>query len=137
MLEMISNQDNVQIEIAVGSDFWKVVEECEQEVLLIIVKKKCHWCMWFMKTYIEGLFVPTVHNHESFKIVVIDGENNQLPPEYPVLKFPDIYFVHKEKNSYTPIWWETDTYTLQELRDFLNEHSVHFHEADITKSRER
>jgi len=34
---------------------------------------------------------------------VIDGENNDLPPEYPVLKFPDIYFVHKDVNSYVPI----------------------------------
>jgi len=83
--------------------------------------------MRFMKTYIEEQFVQTVHNHESFKIVVIDGENNDLPPEYPILKFPDIYFVHKDVNSYTPIWWETELYSLTELRDFINEHSKFFH----------
>jgi len=68
--------------------------------------------MRFMKTYIEEQFVPTVHNHEAFKIVVIDGQNNDLPAEYSLINFPDIYFVHKEKNSYTPIRWETENYTL-------------------------
>jgi len=47
--------------------------------------------------------------------VIIDGENNDLPPEYTIQHFPDIYFVHKEINSYTPIRWETENYTLKEL----------------------
>jgi len=132
--EYMKFQSNVEYEIAVAEDFREVVEESNREVLLIVTKKHCTWCMRFIKTYIGKLFRPSVHNHESFKIVFIDGQMNDLPPEYTITKYPEIFFVHKEPNSYVPIRWDTELYTVQELREFLYDHSHHFLEADADKS---
>jgi hypothetical protein len=45
MYKMIEQQDKVRVQIAVGSTFRSIVEESEEEVLLIILKKQCSWCM--------------------------------------------------------------------------------------------
>ena len=115
-----------------AENFRELVEESGQEVLLIVVKKVCTFCYRFLDTHIMKVFMPSVRRDSRFKIVIIDGEHNRLPDEYSFNQFPEIFFVHEEKNSYVPIKWESELNKVTERRKFLREHSCVFYEIDLS-----